>query len=48
MRRLSGQRCCFHVQFALDVEGDNVRVVTVYRPDPVEWEADLKTRRLGK
>ena len=38
----------FHVQFALDVEGDNVRVVTVYRPDPTEWERDLKTRRFGK
>lgn len=35
----------FHVLFALDVEGDNVRVVTAYRPHPNEWEADLKTRR---
>lgn len=35
----------FHVLFAADVEGDNVRVVTSYRPDPREWEPDQKTRR---
>jgi hypothetical protein len=35
----------FHVLFATDVEGDNVRVVTSYHPDPAEWRADLKTRR---
>ena len=35
----------FHVQFATDVEGDNVRIVTAYRPDPNESEPDLKTRR---
>jgi hypothetical protein len=35
----------FHVLFAADVEGDNVRVVTAYRPDPDEWHEDLKTRR---
>ena len=35
----------FHVLFAADVDGDNVRVVTAYRPDPREWEPDLKTRR---
>lgn len=35
----------FHVLFATDVEGDNVRIVTAYRPNPNEWEADLKTRR---
>ena len=35
----------FHVLFAADVEGDNVRVVTSYRPDPGEWQADLKARR---
>jgi hypothetical protein len=31
--------------FAMDVEGDNARVVTAYRPDPDEWHDDLKTRR---
>ena len=35
----------FHVLFAADVEGDNIRVVTSYRPDPGEWQADLTTRR---
>ena len=38
----------FHVQFAADVAGDNVRVVTAYRPDLNEWESDLKTRRTPK
>jgi hypothetical protein len=35
----------FHVLFAVDVAGDNVRVVTAYRPDSRDWEEDLKTRR---
>ncbi len=35
----------FHVLFAADVEGDSVRAVTTYRPDPEEWQPDLKTRR---
>jgi hypothetical protein len=35
----------FHILFATDVAGDNVRVVTAYRPDRNEWEDDLKTRR---
>ncbi|HET8797434.1 MAG TPA: DUF4258 domain-containing protein [Thermoanaerobaculia bacterium] len=36
----------FHVLFAIDAEGDNVRVVTAYRPDPDEWEPpDFRTRR---
>jgi hypothetical protein len=35
----------FHILFAIDTEGDNVRVVTAYRPSMDEWEADLKTRR---
>ena len=39
------QSDAFHVLFAADVEGDSVRVVTSYRPDPQEWEADLKRRR---
>ena len=32
-----------HVLFAVDVEGDNVRVVTAYRPDASEWGTDFKT-----
>ena len=35
----------FHALFAVDVEGDNVRVVTAYRPSAEEWEPDLRTRR---
>ena len=35
-----------HVLFATDVDQDNVRVVTAYRPSPAEWEDDLKTRRV--
>ena len=37
----------FHVLVAADVEGDNVRVVTAYRPNPDEWEPGWK-RRKGK
>jgi hypothetical protein len=35
----------FHVLFAADVDGDNVRVVTAYRPNADEWESDLKSRK---
>ena len=35
----------FHALFGADVDGQNVRVVTAYYPNPEEWEADLKTRR---
>ncbi len=35
----------FHVLFATDVENDNVTAVTAYRPDPKEWNRDLRTRR---
>jgi hypothetical protein len=34
-----------HVLLAVDVPGENVRVVTAYPPDPAEWMPDLKTRR---
>lgn len=34
-----------HVLFAADLEGNNVRVVTAYRPSPDEWDEDLQTRR---
>ena len=39
------QSLVFHVLFAVDVSGDNVRVVTAYYPTLEEWEEDLKTRR---
>ena len=35
----------FHVLFAVDMEEDNVRVVTAYRPSTDEWNDDMKTRR---
>jgi hypothetical protein len=35
----------FHILFATDVGGTNVRIVTAYRPSPEEWESDGKTRR---
>jgi len=38
----------FHVLFGIDVAGDNVRVVTAYRPSPDEWTDDLKTRRASR
>ena len=35
----------YHILFAADVPGSNVRVVTAYRPDLSKWEPDLRTRR---
>jgi hypothetical protein len=34
-----------HVLIAVDLEGVNVRIVTVYRPDPSQWTEDLKSRK---
>ena len=39
------QNRIFHVLFAIDVENDNVRIITAYYPNVEEWEEDLKTRR---
>ena len=38
----------FHVLFGVDVEGDNVRIVTAYRPNVDEWESDLRSRKEPK
>ncbi len=35
----------FHILYAADVEGDNVRIVTAYRPDPEEWDEGFRNRR---
>ena len=35
----------FHAQIATDVEGDNVRVVTMYVPTADEWTQGLRMRR---
>jgi hypothetical protein len=34
-----------HIVFAVDLEGDNVRIITAYFPNPAEWERDFRTRR---
>ena len=34
-----------HILFAVDVEGETVRVITTYRPDPSEWEIDFLRRK---
>lgn len=34
-----------HIHIATDVAGDNVRIVTIYRPSVDEWMPDRKTRR---
>jgi len=39
------QRAIFHILYAVDVEGDNVRIITAYRPDPEEWDEGFRNRR---
>lgn len=36
----------FHVLFAIDIENENVRVVTAYYPSIGEWDDNFKKRRL--
>ena len=43
-----GARGPLHILFAIDRAGDNVRVVTAYRPNPDEWAPDFKTRRAAQ
>ncbi len=38
----------FHFLVGVDVEGDNVRIVTAYRPNVDVWESDLKSRKEPK
>jgi hypothetical protein len=35
----------FHAHIATDLEGANVRVVTMYEPSPDEWDEDTRVRR---
>ncbi len=35
----------FHILFATDVEADNIRVITAYRPNSDEWEDGFRIRR---
>lgn len=41
----SHRRRRIHILFALDREGDNVRIVTAYFPDDLRWKPDGRTRR---
>ena len=43
-----GEKLAFHVLIAVDFEGDNVRIVTAYRPGQEHWMPDLMTRRKGQ
>ena len=42
------ERNAFHVLIAVDERGDNVRIITSYRPSRDQWCEDLKTRRKKK
>ena len=35
----------FHAQIATDLTGNNVRIVTMYLPEPDEWDDGLRVRR---
>jgi hypothetical protein len=43
--RGESEELVFHAQIATDVEGKNVRIVTMYTPDPDEWDEGLRLRR---
>ncbi len=47
---LRGERegCVFHAQIAADVEGNNVRIVTIYIPNAEDWNAALRVRRMDQ
>lgn len=35
----------YHAVVATDFRGGNIRIVTVYRPDPKRWDITMKQRR---
>jgi len=39
------EKSTFHVLIAVDLEGNNIRIVTAYQPDQEHWMPDLMTRR---
>ena len=43
--RGESEGCVFHAHIATDVEGENIRIVTMYTPDPNEWDERLRFRR---
>jgi len=42
--RAASDSAVFHVQIATDLDGDNIRIVTAYIPDPKKWNEDYRTR----
>jgi hypothetical protein len=42
------QDVVFHAHIATDVRGENVRIVTMYLPQPDEWDEGLRVRRRSK
>lgn len=38
----------FHAQIATDVEGRNIRVVTMYVPIADDWDAGFRKRRVAR
>jgi hypothetical protein len=43
--RGESEGCVFHTQIATDAAGDDIRIVTMYAPDPNEWDEGLRFRR---
>ena len=43
--RGESEGCVFHAHIATDLEGENIRIVTMYTPDPNEWDERLRFRR---
>ena len=43
-----GENFEFHALIAVDFDGNNVRMVTAYRPGQENWMPDLITRRKGQ
>lgn len=35
----------FHIQIAVDIENNNIIIVTAYKPTKEKWGKDLKTRK---
>lgn len=43
--RGESQGTVFHAQISTGVDGQNVRVVTMYVPSPDEWDQERRVRR---
>jgi hypothetical protein len=46
--RGEGPEFVFHALIATDIEGDNIRVVTMYLPDSGQWNEGGRIRRAVK